>query len=110
MIGCTASVEARGAGYQLVLKEVKPFAELDERDAQAVHIRLNHGAITEEALYTLRGDLGDFSGNSDLYLHVGGSPAEEVVVRVSAQLRVSSRAQRLTQLRQLPLVQEVWKS
>jgi DNA polymerase-3 subunit alpha len=108
VIGCVGKLERRNDAIQMVLDEVRPLEELDERDATAVHIRLDQESVDEEALYGFRGELNEFPGNSDVYLHIGQN-GHETVVRVSSQLRVSSRKESLESIGRLPLVQEVWK-
>jgi len=109
VIGCVGKLDRRNDSVQMVLEEVRPLEELDERDAAAVHIRLKDDQLDEEALYMFRGELNDFPGRSDVYLHVGQN-GHESVVRVSSQLRVSSRKESLEGIGQLPLVEEVWKT
>jgi DNA polymerase III subunit alpha len=109
VIGCIGKIDRRNDAVQMVLEEVRPLEELDERDSGAVHIRLKDDQIDEEALYTFRGELNDYSGNSDLYLHLGRN-GHEAVIRVSSQLRVSSRKESLQGIGSLPLVEEVWKT
>ncbi|MFO8044157.1 MAG: OB-fold nucleic acid binding domain-containing protein, partial [Alkalispirochaeta sp.] len=109
VVGCVGKLEQRNGSVQMVLDEVRPLEELDERDAAAVHIRLNDDGVDEEALYGFRGELNDFPGRSDVYIHLGRN-GHEAVVRVSSQLRVSSRKESLEGIGRLPLVQEVWKT
>ena len=109
VIGCVGKLERRNEGVQMVLEAVRALEELDERDAAAVHIRLREAALDEETLYTFRGELTQHPGQSDVFLHIGRN-GHESVVRVSSQLRVSSRKQSLEQLALLPQVKEVWKT
>ncbi len=109
IIGCIGKLEKRKDTVQLVLDEVRPLDELEERDARTVHIRLQSDGINEENLYSLRGDLGEFRGNSDIFLHLPGN-GTEAVVRVSSQLRVSSKRESLDGIARLPHVSEVWKA
>jgi DNA polymerase III subunit alpha len=109
IIGCVGKLERRKDAVQLVLEEVRPLDELAERDARAVHIRLAAEGMNEEALYSLRGDLGEFTGNSDIFLHLPAN-GKETVVRVSSQLRVSSKRDSLEGIARLPNVSEVWKA
>lgn len=108
VVGCVGTVEERKERYQFVLQEVKPLDDLDEKDADAVHIRLRDMSFDESDLYTLRGDLSGYSGSSDLYLHIG-SNGTETTVRVPAQLRISSKRETLEHIRSHPMVAEVWK-
>ena len=108
VIGCVGKLEQRKGSVQLVLDEVRPLDELEEKDAQAVHIRLKTEELDEQSLYSLRGDLGEFQGNSDVYIHLSGDDGE-TVIRVSSQLRVSSKKGSLNGIRRLPIVSEVWK-
>ncbi|MCG8480904.1 MAG: DNA polymerase III subunit alpha [Spirochaetales bacterium] len=109
ILGCVGSLERRNGAMQLVLDEIRPLEELDEKDAAAVHIRLVAEELDEEALYDFRGDLNDFRGGSDVYLHIGQN-GHETVIRASAQLRVSSRKASLDGIERHPLVSEVWKT
>lgn len=109
VVGCVGKVERRNGSVQMVLDEVRPLEELDERDSSAVHIRLKEDSMDEEALYSFRGELNDFPGRSDVYIHLGRN-GNEAVVRVSSQLRVSSRNESMEGMKRLPLVQEVWKT
>ncbi|HKK47662.1 MAG TPA: OB-fold nucleic acid binding domain-containing protein, partial [Alkalispirochaeta sp.] len=109
VVGCVGKLERRNDSVQMVLDEVRPLEELDERDASAVHIRLREDGMDEEALYGFRGELNEFPGRSDVYIHLGRN-GHEAVVRVSSQLRVSSRKESLEGIERLPLVQEVWKT
>ncbi len=109
VLGCLGKLERRKDTIQLVLDEIKPLDELEERDARAVHIRLCHDALSEEDLYALRGDLGDYRGNSDIFLHLPRE-AGETVVRAGSQLRVSSKRESLDGIARLPNVSEVWKA
>lgn len=108
--GFRGTLDRRRETTQLVLETLLPLEELEERDAAAVHIRLTHEAVNEETLYDLRGDLQEFQGNSEVILHIdpnGSTP--DTAIRVSPQLRVSSRRETLDRLAQHPLVREVWK-
>ncbi len=109
VLGCVGSLERRNGTVQLVLDEIRPLDELDEKDAAAVHIRLVAEELDEETLYDFRGDLNDFPGGSDVYLHIGQN-GHETVIRASAQLRVSSRKTSLAGIERHPLVSEVWKT
>ena len=109
VIGCVGKLERRNETIQLVLDEVRPLGELDERDATAVHIRLRHDGVDEEALYAFRGDLSDYRGNSDVFLHIP-SNGHEAVIRASSQLRVSSKRDSLDGIAGLSIVSEVWKA
>lgn len=109
VIGCVGKLERRNEAIQLVLEEVRPLDELDERDASAVHIRLQMDEMDEEGLYAFRGELGDFRGNSDVYLHLQ-SNGHETVVRASSQLRLSSKRESLEGIGRLSNVSEVWKT
>lgn len=108
VIGCVGKLEERNGSVQLVLEEVRPLDELDERDAGAVHIRLRADGVDEEQIYAFRGELGAFPGNSDLFLHLPTN-GSDTVIRASSQLRVSSKRESLEGIAKLPIVSEVWK-
>ena len=114
VIGCRGKIDARKDSVQFVLEAIIPLQELEERDAAAVHIRLCDSVLEdkakiEEELYRFRGDLQEFVGRSPIIFHVGAPPAD-TVIRVSAQLQISSRRDTLERIAQHPMVQEVWKT
>lgn len=109
IIGCIGKLERRNDTVQLVLDEVRPLDELDERDASAVHIRLDMEDMDEDTLYAFRGELSDFQGNSDVFLHVNNN-GHDTVIRASSQLRLSSKRESIEGIQRLPKVSEVWKT
>jgi len=109
VIGCVGTLDFRRDSFQFVINEVRPLEELAEKDASAVHIRISRDDMDEQKMYTFRGDLQEFSGGSDVILHIGEN-GDETVIRAGAQLRVSSKRESLTRLSQHPMVSEVWKT
>ena len=73
-----------------------------------VHIRLDGALDIEEELSEIRLRLIDNSGTNRLMLHLQEN-GRELVIRAAEQFCVSADARTLEQLRQLPMVREVWK-
>ncbi len=109
VVGCIGTLDHRRETFQFIVEEIRPLEELDEKDAAAVHIRIDAGQMDEEKLYIFRGELQEFRGSSGVIFHIGEN-GNETVIRAGSQLRVSSRQESLNRLSQHPLVSEVWKT
>jgi DNA polymerase-3 subunit alpha len=71
VVGLVGSLDMRNEKLQFVVEEVRDIAELEERDAAEVHIRLTPDGNGAEELYQLRAFLFERSGTSPVYLHIG---------------------------------------
>ncbi len=110
VVGMVGSVDRSRGRTQFVVKEIRRPEELEELDRGEVHIRLAPDAVLdEEELCTLRGSLKDFEGSCPVYLHVPRNGEDEMLVRASGQLTVSSKSEILNRIRELPQVAEAWK-
>lgn len=108
VIGVVGTFERRRDNIQVVVEEVKRPEDLEEKEANEIHIRLEEEVDNPDKLYRLRGFLFDRSGGCPVYLHVRRN-GDEIVIRASAQLTVSSRRDVLEEIGRQPGVCDVWK-
>jgi len=112
VLGLTGTVDLSRDQPQLVLKEISAPADLPEKDAGEVHVRIPilpaDEREVEKQLMSLRGIMLDHSGRCPVYLHFGLS-ANEKILRVSGQMAIRSMPEVLRHLREQSGVSEVWK-
>ncbi|MDA8426080.1 MAG: DNA polymerase III subunit alpha [Treponema sp.] len=91
--------------------KVEDFADpasLKERSWKEVHLRLRDAISDEEDLYGLRDAILDEPGSCNVYFHV---PSErgEAVVKAHVQITCSASEPCLERLREVPVVEAVWR-
>ncbi|MFP4329373.1 MAG: DNA polymerase III subunit alpha [Spirochaetaceae bacterium] len=109
IVGVIGTVEERNGRYQIVVEELRPPEELDEKESMEVHIRLAPTLEDEEELYGLRAFLIDHPGGAALFIHVGAEEGE-CVVRASGQIMISSKPEVIEKIKTHPKVEAVWKT
>ncbi|MCK4516717.1 MAG: DNA polymerase III subunit alpha, partial [Spirochaetaceae bacterium] len=110
VIGIEGKVDtSRGRVQFVVERTIKPD-EMPLKDTGEVHIRIADCGPTEDDFYHLRAFLFERSGGCSVHLHLNGNEdTEEVTVRASEQLMVSSNPSTLNEIQAHPQVLEVWK-
>lgn len=110
VIGIEGKVDTSRDRVQFVVEQTIESDEMPLKDTGEVHIRIVEGGPSEEDLYHLRAFLFERPGGCSVYLHLNGSKDdEEVTVRASEQLTVSSNPGTLNEIQAHPQVLEVWK-
>ncbi|MEE8441007.1 MAG: OB-fold nucleic acid binding domain-containing protein, partial [Spirochaetia bacterium] len=110
VVGMEGKVDTSRGRVQFVVEQTIKLDEMPLKDTGEVHIRIVDRGPSEDDFYHLRAFLFDRPGGCSVYLHLNGSAdTEEVTVRASDQLTVSSNPDTLNEIQTHPQVLEVWK-
>ncbi len=110
VMGFFGSTDFRRDREQLVVTRIRPPRELPDRGVSEIHIALSEEDATEETLCDLRSVLIDHHGHCPVFLHLAQSGGAERIIKASTQLTISSKATTLDRIREIPVVQDVWKA
>jgi len=100
---------SRGEPKLLVESLLDP-EELKDKQARAVHLRFASAEGNEEQFLRLRDFIVDKPGDCGVYFHVRGNGASgEVVIKASPHITLSAEDRVLAEVREHPLVEDVWK-
>ena len=115
IVGVEVELQERNRGPQLIAQKFFRPQDANKVLAAELHIKLAPATDNIDAtLRTLRDTLLNYSGKSMVYLHLprhlppSPSSNEEVVIRASGQLRVSTDPQVIEALQKHSLVTAVW--
>jgi DNA polymerase-3 subunit alpha len=107
--GIVGKVEERRDKLQIIVEQVCTPEELEEKEAGEVHIRIPEELESEEELYQLRAHLFENTGVCPVYIHIRqNGNGKDSVIRASSQIKVSSKRDVLTRIKDHPRVLEVW--
>ncbi len=109
IVGVLGKIDTTRGDAKLKVDDIVEPANLPQRAAQSLHVRLSEVG-TEESLHQMREYLLDRRGSCSLFFHLGpsnGSP--EVVVQASSQIQVADSQDVLDHIREFPQVADVWK-
>jgi DNA polymerase III subunit alpha len=110
VIGIEGKVDTSRDRIQFVVERTIKPEDMPMKDTGEVHIRIADGGSSEEDLYHLRAFLFERPGGCSVYLHINGNDRqEELTVRASEQLMVSSNPETLSEIQEHPQVLKVWK-
>lgn len=110
VIGVAGKVDTNRDRVQMVVERTYQPEEMPLKDTGEIHVRVVAEGASEEDLYNLRGFLFERPGGCSVFIHVNGvADGNEVVVRASDQLMVSSSLDTLKEIQTHPQVLEVWK-
>ena len=100
---------SRGEPKLLVESLLDPD-ELKEKQARAVHVRFASAEVNEEQFLRLRDFIVGKPGDCGVYFHIRGNGASgDIVVKASPHITLSAEDQVLAEVREHPLVEDVWK-
>jgi DNA polymerase-3 subunit alpha len=100
---------SRGEPKLLVESLLDPD-ELRERTARAVHLRFASAEVNEEQFLRLRDFIVGKPGDCGVYFHIRGNGASgEIVIKASPHITLSAEDRVLAEVREHPLVEDVWK-
>jgi DNA polymerase-3 subunit alpha len=100
---------SRGEPKLLVESLLDP-GELKDRAARAVHLRFASAEVNEEQFLRLRDFIVDKPGDCGVYFHIRGNGASgEIVIKASPHITLSAEDRVLAEVREHPLVEDVWK-
>jgi DNA polymerase-3 subunit alpha len=109
IVGLQGKVDTSRDRVQFIVESVVKPEELPVKDSGVIHIRIADAHPSEEDLYHLRAFLFERPGKCSVLLHINGGESDEVVVKASEQLMVSSLPETLGEIGDHPQVAEVWK-
>jgi DNA polymerase-3 subunit alpha len=99
---------SRGAA-KIKVEELMEPESLPEVGARTIHVRMRERGGDEEQFLRLRDRMIDSPGDCPVFFHLPGSNGqEEVVVKASPHIRIAAEEAVLTELRDSPLVEDVW--
>jgi DNA polymerase-3 subunit alpha len=95
---------------KLIVESLLHPEELRERAARAVHVRFAADRVSEEQFLRLRDFIVGKPGDCGVYFHIqGNGTSGEIVVKASPHIKLSSEDRVLSEVREHPLVEDVWK-
>ena len=110
VVGLVGKVDTSRERVQFVVDSVCEPAELQDRDAGELHIRLTDVERSEEELFEFRAFLNERSGGCSVFLHLNGHDGtDEQVIRASSQLMVSAKTDTVREIKNHPFVTDVWR-
>jgi DNA polymerase-3 subunit alpha len=110
VLGIEGKIDSSRDRVQMIVEKVYAPQDIPLKDTGEVHIRILEGSASEEDLYHLRAFLFDRPGGCSVFLHLNGQDgSDDLMVRASDQLTVSSSKQVLEEIQSNPHVLEVWK-
>ena len=100
---------SRGEPKLIVESLVDPDA-LKDRRVRAVHVRFTSAEVSEEQFLRLRDFLVGKPGECSVYFHIRGNGGSgEIVIKASPHITLSAEDRVLAEVRDHPLVENVWK-
>ena len=110
VVGVAGKVDTSRDRVQFIVEKLMVPEELPVKDAGVVHIRISDPNPSEDDLYHLRAFLFERQGGCPVHLHINGDGgSQEIVVRASEQLTVSSQPETIEEIQKHPQVAEVWR-
>ena len=95
---------------KLIVESLADPDELKEKPARAVHVRFNTAEVNEEKFLRLRDFIVGKPGSCCVYFHIRGNGAnEDIVIKASPHITLSVEDRVLAEVRDHPLVEDVWK-
>jgi DNA polymerase-3 subunit alpha len=95
---------------KLLVESLLDPDELKERTARAVHLRFVSSGINEEQFLRLRDFLVGRPGDCGVFFHIrGNGGSEDIVIKASPHISLSAEDRILAEVRDHPLVEDVWK-
>ena len=95
---------------KLMVESLADPDELKEKQARAVHVRFTSAGVNEEQFLRLRDFIVGKPGECGVYFHIRGNGASgDIVIKASAHITLSSEDRVLAEVREHPLVEDVWK-
>jgi DNA polymerase-3 subunit alpha len=95
---------------KLLVESVLDPAELKERPARAVHVRFAADGVNEEQFLRLRDFIVGKPGECGVYFHIrGNGESQDIVIQASPHITLSAEDRVLEEVREHPLVEDVWK-
>ncbi|TFG59715.1 MAG: DNA polymerase III subunit alpha, partial [Spirochaetales bacterium] len=111
LIAVTGKFNTERERLSFIVEEVKRPEDIKIANQTEIHIRISGSLEDEDELYQLRAFLVDHSGASPVYIHLKDSlPEEEAVIKASSQISIMPADAVLNELRNIPFVEEVWRS
>lgn len=100
---------SRGEPKLLVESLLDPD-ELKEKAARAVHVRFSSAGVNEEQFLRLRDFIVGKPGDCGVYFHIRGNGGSgDIVIKASPHITLSAEDRVLAEVREHPLVEDVWK-
>ena len=90
-----------------LVDSIEDVSSLKAKSIQEIHISLEHNTFTEMDFSKIRDILFAQPGNCSVYFHIDTSSGP-YIVRVNQQMTVSSSAETLNILKELPQIKDVW--
>jgi DNA polymerase-3 subunit alpha len=95
---------------KLIVESLLDPVELKEKPARAVHVRFSSAGVSEEQFLRLRDFIVGKPGDCGVYFHIRGNGAGgDIVIKASPHITLSAEDRVLSEVREHPLVEEVWK-
>jgi DNA polymerase-3 subunit alpha len=101
--------KSRGEPKLLVESLLDPD-ELKEKQARAVHVRFASTEVSEEQFLRLRDFIVGKPGDCEVYFHIRGNGDNgDILIKASPHITLSAEDRILAEVREHPLVEDVWK-
>ena len=95
---------------KLIVESLLDPEGLKEQGARAVHVRFAADGVSEEQFLRLRDFIVGRPGGCGVYFHIqGNDDSGDIVIKASPHITLSAEDQILAEVRDRPLVEEVWK-
>jgi DNA polymerase-3 subunit alpha len=95
---------------KLIVESLADPGDLKEKPARAVHVRFTSTEVSEEQFLRLRDFIVGKPGLCSVYFHIRGNGASgDIVIKASPHITLSAEDRILAEVRDHPLVEDVWK-
>jgi DNA polymerase-3 subunit alpha len=95
---------------KLIVESLADPDALKERRARTIHVRFTSAEVGEEQFLRLRDFIVGKPGECSVYFHIRGNGGSgEIVIKASPHITLSAEDRVLAEVRDHPLVEDVWK-